>query len=122
VTSGALKATHHQIFKATIRTGWNAAKTRKRKMYEDEIETLFDRIAEGRKSLRVFHTKPQIETGETFVISFLLNVEAPLYTALCTEAERRKHRVEKTLRQYISLCFKKCIGEVEAEDEQQKAA
>jgi hypothetical protein len=93
-----------------------------RQMYEEEIETLFDCIAEGRKSLRVVHIKPQIETGETFVISFLLNADARLYNAMCVEAERRKHKVEKTLRQYISLCFKKCIGEVEDEDEQQKAA
>jgi hypothetical protein len=91
-------------------------------MYEDEIETLFDRIAEGRKSLRVFRARPAIENGETFVVSFPLNADTPLYNALCAEAERRKHKVEKTLRQYISLCFKKCIGEMEAEDEQQKAA
>ena len=48
------------------------------KCTSDEIETLFDRIAEGRKSLRVFRAKPAIENGENCLwISFPLNRRYP---------------------------------------------
>jgi hypothetical protein len=83
-------------------------------MYEEEIETLFDCIAEGRKSLRVFRTT--IENGETFVISFLLNVDSRIYNELRAEAERRNLKVEKVVRGYIALCFKQCLADEEVKE------
>ena len=85
-------------------------------MYEEEIETLFDCIAQGRKSLRVFRTKPTIENGETFVISFLLNVDSKIYNELRAEAERRNLKVEKVVRGYIALCFKQCLADEEVKE------
>jgi hypothetical protein len=44
----------------TERAKWH----KEHKMNEEDIETLFDSIAEGRKSLRVAHTKPGLKLAK----------------------------------------------------------
>jgi hypothetical protein len=91
-------------------------------MHAEDIETLFDSIAEGRKTLRVFRGKRAIANGHTFVVTFLLNADTRIYNELCAEAERRDQKVKKLVRGYVASCFKNCLADAEHDTELPKAA
>jgi hypothetical protein len=84
------------------------------------VDAVWDSIALGRKSVRVVHKRPEIETGETYLISFLLNLDKAVHDGIMAEATRqRRERVEMLIRDYVRYGLKVCFQD--AEDEEQAA-
>lgn len=86
-------------------------------------DVLYDAIAAGRHSLRVAPTKTATEDGETFFVSFLMNIDSKTLDLLGAVAKKKERSVPKLLRRYALECFKTCICDEEmAEAEELKDA
>jgi hypothetical protein len=87
---------------------------------EDLRERIYDSIASGRNTLRVVKvTKaPVIEGGATFLCSFLVSLDGATHDALCAAATKRERSVTSLLRRLAILCFRDCLADDEAEEEQ----
>lgn len=86
----------------------------------DLIDATWDAMALGRKSVRVVRKKPEVETGETYLISFLLNLDKQVHDELVAHAARHGREVENVIKDYIRFGLKVCF--LDDDDEQQKAA
>jgi hypothetical protein len=86
------------------------------------VDDVWDAIAAARKSVRVVHKRPEIETGETYLVSFLLNLEKPVHDELVAEANRNGREVDKVLGDYVRFGLKICFQDFTDDEEQQKAA
>jgi hypothetical protein len=85
------------------------------------VDAVWDGISAGRRSVRVVHKRPEIETGKTYLISFLLNLDKSVHDELVAEAERqRREKVEMLIRDYVRYGLKICFQD--DEEEEQKAA
>lgn len=86
----------------------------------DLVDAVWDGISAGRRSVRVVHKRPEIEAGETYLVSFLLNLDKAAHDELVAEAARFGREAEMIIRDYVRFGFKVCFQD--EGEEQQKAA
>jgi hypothetical protein len=61
-------------------------------------DKLYDAILASRNSIRVIHIKkPVIEGGETYLVSFLLNLDGEKHAALCADAQKKQGGARRQL-------------------------
>lgn len=85
------------------------------------VDAVWDGISAARKSVRVVHRRPEIETGETYVVSFLLNLDKAVHDEFVAEAERQRRQVEMLIRDYVRFGFKVCFQDEVGEEEKEAA-
>jgi hypothetical protein len=77
------------------------------------MDDVIDLISASRETIQVKPTKRVIENGETYFVSFMLNVDNKLHQALEAEAKKQQRTIAKLLRRYAVLAFKICLEDVE---------
>jgi hypothetical protein len=75
------------------------------------VDTVWDAIAAGRKTIRVGNAKPEKDNATTFFVSFLINIDNKTYEKLHAVADKNERSVPKLLRRYIGLGFRDCFSE-----------
>jgi hypothetical protein len=76
---------------------------------DDLIDACWDAVSAARNTIRVKPTKPATESGETYFVSFMLNIDTETHQALIAEAERQRRLVQNVLRDYLRFAFKICF-------------
>ena len=76
---------------------------------DDLIDACWDAVSAARSTIRVKPTKPGTESGETYFVSFMLNIDTETHQALIAEAERQRRLVQNVLRDYLRFAFKICF-------------
>jgi hypothetical protein len=77
------------------------------------VDAVWDSIALGRKSVRVVHKRPEIETGETYLISFLLNLDKAVHDEIVAEATRQRREGSRCLFETTCDMGSRCVSKMQ---------
>jgi hypothetical protein len=79
------------------------------------VDSCWDATSAARNTIKVKPTKPATEFGETYYVSFMLNIDTKTHEELVEEAEQHRPP-QNVLRDYLRFAFKVCFqDEVEAD-------
>jgi hypothetical protein len=68
---------------------------------KDLVDSVWDATSAARNTIKVKPTRPATEFGETYYVSFMLNIDAKTHEELVEEAERQHRLPQNVIRDYL---------------------
>ena len=67
------------------------------------VDRCWDATSAARNTIRVKPTKPATEFGETYYVSFMLNIDSKTHQELVRRRERQRRPPQNVLRDYLRI-------------------